>query len=377
MAKPHFVSRVNNAKGQKSMLEGKGIYIWKIHNCEGGNVTAIVRRAIDAGLSHVLIKIADGPRAYNVDLATPLVEALKGAGILVWGWQFVYGNEPFGEADIAVHRVQTLGLDGFVINAEVDYKYKNAAAAAYMDSLRPRLGQKPIALSSFRYPRYHPELPWTEFLSQCDINMPQVYWLQANNPAEQTDTCIAQFQNVFPVKPIVPTGAAFEEWGWRPTAAQVQTFLSHAQEIGLSAVNFWSWDYAGSAAGRDLWDTIASFAWPITQPLSDLSERLFAALNRGDINGVVALYQPNAVLITAQQTYQGHTAIRQYYTNLLQSQLSGAQFTVETRVFEGNIRHIQWDAVGASNGRSVRDGQDTLGSRQGLIQYHSSVYRII
>lgn len=357
-------------------LEGKGLYMWKIHNCEGGSVSAIVQRARDAGLSHVLIKIADGSKAYNVDLAEALIEALKGAGIAAWGWQFVYGNEPFGEADIAVHRVKTLNLDGFVVNAEVDYKGKHAAATAYMDSLRTRIPGVPVALSSFRFPRYHTTLPWTEFLSQCDYNMPQVYWLQASNPAQQTDNCIAQFQNVYPIRPIIVTGSAYEEWGWRPTTGQIQEFLSHAREIGIPAANFWSWDYAGSAAGRDLWDTIARFDWPVSKPTPDIVERLVALMNDRDLDGLTALYQPNAVLVTSKTTIQGHQAIREYHKDLLKTQLPHAKIKVETRAVQDNIRQFKWDATGATNGKSVNDGQDTIGTRQGLIQYHSSIYQI-
>src|SRR5574341_428541 len=117
-------------------LEGKGVYIWQLHKCDAGNAGVISHRAQQAGLSHVLIKIADGARAYNVDLAAPVVDALKAAGIQVWGWQFVYGDEPFGEAEIAAHRVKTLSLDGFVVNAELDYKKKHAAAAADRKSTR-------------------------------------------------------------------------------------------------------------------------------------------------------------------------------------------------------------------------------------------------
>jgi hypothetical protein len=358
-------------------LEGKGIFIWKIHRCEKGNPAAIASRACDAGLSHVLIKIADGPRAYNVDLAAPLVEALKGAGIQAWGWQFVYGNEPFGEADIAVHRIKALGLDGFVVNAEMDYKGKHAAASAYMESLKARVAGIPVALSSFRYPSYHPELPWTEFLSGCEYNMPQVYWVQANNPAHQLDRCIQQFRDIYPVLPIIPTGAAYEEYGWRPKPSELQQLLQHVRELGLPAVNFWSWDYAGSAEGRDLWNVVADYDWPVKHSRLDIIDTLANALNGGDTEAILSLYQPNAVLVTPRYMLQGHEALQAYYIDLLTKELPGATFVVETRVNEGYIRHIKWDALSATNGNSVHDGQDTIALRQGLIQYHSSVYQIV
>ena len=47
------------------MLTGKGMYIWKIKNVEGGDGNAASIAALNAGLTHVLIKVLDGPWAYN------------------------------------------------------------------------------------------------------------------------------------------------------------------------------------------------------------------------------------------------------------------------------------------------------------------------
>ncbi len=63
-------------------VSGKGFFIWKIKDCEGGNPQAITRAAQQAGLTHVLIKIADGAYAYNIDRDTqydysaPVVQSL-------------------------------------------------------------------------------------------------------------------------------------------------------------------------------------------------------------------------------------------------------------------------------------------------------------
>lgn len=356
-------------------LEGKGIFIWKVHKCEGGDPAAIARRASEAGLSHILIKIADGPRAYNVDLAAPVVEALKASGIQVWGWQFVYGDEPFGEADIAIHRIKTLDLAGFVINAEDAYKGKHAAAAAYMDSLRSRT-PVPLALSSFRYPNYHPTLPWAEFLTHCNLIMPQVYWVEADNPDQQLDKSIAQLKAYSPDLPIIPTGAAYEERGWRPKPAEIARFLKHVRQLKIPAANFWSWDYAGSIEGRDFWKVISDYDWPVSKPPGDVVDRLVNALNKQDLEALLDLYQPNAVHVTAQRTASGAVAIREHFTTLLHDELPGATFSIESRANEGHIRHIKWSASGATNGQSVSGGMDTIGLRQGKIQYHSNVYRV-
>ena len=79
-------------------IRGKGYYLWKIPQVMGGDPRAIAEKAADAGLSHVLIKIADGfDWVYNYDKETetdliPAVrDALRQVGISVWGWHYVRG----------------------------------------------------------------------------------------------------------------------------------------------------------------------------------------------------------------------------------------------------------------------------------------------
>ena len=109
-------------------LEGKGWYIWKIRHCEGGDVEAIADMAVEAGLTHVLIKVANATWSYNIDpqtnedLVGTLVKELKSRDISVWGWQYVFGNDPIREADKAIQRVREFKFDGFVIDAEDEYK---------------------------------------------------------------------------------------------------------------------------------------------------------------------------------------------------------------------------------------------------------------
>jgi hypothetical protein len=243
--------------GEVAGLSGVGMQVWKVHNVEGGDPAAIVARMQEAGLSYIVLKVADGPSSYNVDLAAPVVEALHEAGLQAWGWQYVYGGDPIAEAEMAIERVTQLGLDGFVVDAENDYLGKYDSAQIYMDALREGLPTLPIGLSSFGLPVYYPDFPWTEFLSQMDVNMPRVYWVESNYPDERLELSIAQFSEIEPRLPIVPTGAAYEEFGWRPHPAEITLFTEEANRLGLASVNFWSWDYAGSPQGADLWNAIA------------------------------------------------------------------------------------------------------------------------
>ena len=111
------------------------------------------------------------------------------------------------------------------------------------------------------------------------------------------------------------------------------------------------------------------------RPPVDIVQKLEAALNAGNVEALLALYQPNAVHVTAQRTIQGRDELRIYYGELLGSLLPNAQFDLTTVVNEGATRHVSWNAASPDGGR-VTAGQDTLGLRRGLIQYHGSLYRI-
>src|SRR5574341_589390 len=105
-------------KQEAVMLQGKGMSIWRIAACEGGNAQAMVKRATAVGLRHVHIKVADGVSQSNQPGQNTLAEvvaALKGAGLEVWGWHFLYGTKggqvvAAQEADRAIQQIKTLGL---------------------------------------------------------------------------------------------------------------------------------------------------------------------------------------------------------------------------------------------------------------------------
>ncbi len=202
-------------------IEGKGFFTWKIQNCEGGNYEAIADLAKQANLTHVLIKIADGAYSQNIaangeDMALHLAQALRTRGIKVLGWHYIYGNDPTGEANKAIQRIRQINVDMYVIDAESEFKLpgKAQAAANFMNQMRAAFPALPMALSSFRWPSLHPEFPWKEFLAKVDVNMPQVYWMQAHNPGAQLQRSVREFQAMSIVRPIIPTGAAFIESGW-------------------------------------------------------------------------------------------------------------------------------------------------------------------
>ena len=364
-------------------LQGKGWFIWQISRCEGGAPDALAQKAAEGGFTHVLIKVAERTFGFGFDkggrdLVLPAAEALRARGIQVWGWHYIYGENPAAEAGIAVKRCTELKLDGYVIDAEGEFKQagKAVAARAFMAALRAGLPDLPVALSSFRYPSLHPQLPWKAFLEKCDLTMPQVYWEQSHNPEQQLARSAAEFANpalVGFVRPFVPTGSAYGVGNWKASPDEITRFLGKALSLGLPAANLYSWDYACAAGNCDLWAAAASFDWPSTK-LQDITARYFDALNSGDVEKVLSLYHLDAGHVTAKRTVIGIDALRGWYTDLLQNQLPGAQFSAQEASGAGNSWRVTWTAT-SPNG-TVTDGDDTLGLREGLIQYHYTYFTL-
>lgn len=360
-------------------LQGKGFFIWQIPSCEKGDADAIARLAYEAKLSHVIIKIADSVSSYNiyegVDLAPPVVNKLHKYGIQVWGWHYITGNNPLGEANKGISRVQTLQLDGYVIDAEAPYKErgKSVAAQKFMARVRGALPDIPIALSSYRFPSYHRRIPWQEFLEGCDFMMPQVYWMFSDSAGDQLARCVREFQSVTPSRPIIPTGSAFKEHGWKPDPAQIVDFLQTAKKLNLHAANFYSWDSCRKYL-PDIWQLVHDFEWLPSPSPGDITEQYIAALNSLDPDQILKFYNPNAVHITSARTIQGFKALRIWYQALLFSLLPNAKFVHTGFSGTENSRHMTWTAD--SDLGVVHNGNDTFGLYKGKITYHFSSFTI-
>ena len=107
------------------MISGKGIFIWRADMVLARlnmDMDEVVMVAKNAGIRHVIIKIADGRHAFPIPSKDPtgvkekitrrLIEALRNAGISVWGFSFVYGTRiPIvDQAEIFAQRAAQFGI---------------------------------------------------------------------------------------------------------------------------------------------------------------------------------------------------------------------------------------------------------------------------
>lgn len=241
---------------------GKGYFIWMLSRCAGGSPLGLAAACQGAGIDWVTIKICEGGSAFNGNIK-PWVDALRDFGVRVWGWGYVYGAKPEQESDIAAARVKEFALDGFMIDAESEYKAPGKAVASqtYTTRLRAALPDLGLGLCSYRYPSLHRELPWTEFLSGCDFHCPQVYWIGSSgptSPGSQLARSVAELK-ALKVLPVVPVGVACDNpyagGTWRPTVAQINNFDATYHTLGLPGVSWWSWQHA--EAIQEFWQAIA------------------------------------------------------------------------------------------------------------------------
>lgn len=255
-------------------MNGKTIFIWKVKDVYGGDPKKIAARAKEMGLTAVLVKAANWVQRYNLrpplnldNIIGPLIEELSAVGIDTYGWQYIYGDLPEQEAARAIERIQKYSFKGWIIDAEGEYEAAGMAAAAtrYMIALGNGLpSDYPIGLTTYRYPNVHEGFPWRIFLPQVDFYMPQVYWMQAHDPAYQLDKSLTQYRkrenelNISP-KPYYPVGAAFYENGWQPTLDEIKAFHAKAIDLGLNSVCYWEWS---DAILRGIEPTLAELPWP-------------------------------------------------------------------------------------------------------------------
>lgn len=245
---------------------GKGMYIWKLIELAGGVPSLIVDLVLEAGLTHVWVKIGDGVGRYNVSVDLPdIVRALQDAGVIVFGWHYLYGGAPEWEAARAITMIEETGVTGYVIDAEAEFKAAGMANKAdrFVDILKLNLpADLHVGLSTYRFPSYHPQFPYQQFLRICDFVAPQVYWEQSHNPVEQLLRSFTEWQGLAPGLPYIPTGAAYTRGSWAVQPGEIAAFLDKARALGLQGANFWELNHVRKYLPA-VYQAIVKYDWPV------------------------------------------------------------------------------------------------------------------
>jgi hypothetical protein len=239
-------------------FDGAGMWIWYIARSNGGDPSAIASQALGNNVSTVFVKSGDGTTYWD-QFSAEFVRALKDRGLRVCGWQYVYGNDPEGEAAVAA-RAKDTGADCFVIDAETEYEGKYDQALTYVNALRTAVGRDyPIGLAGFPYVDYHPAYPYSVFLGPggAQFNVPQAYWKTIGEPVD------AVVEHTYVVnrpygRPIVPIGQTYDQ----PPLDEIQRFRALVAANGSSGHSWWSWEQTDAPEWAAIGQPLAPFAGP-------------------------------------------------------------------------------------------------------------------
>jgi hypothetical protein len=251
----------------KNFPFGKGQWIWELNSCLGGNLDAIVQKCKEYHIDYLFIKNADGPNSWE-QWTPELVAKIKGAGIKLYSWSFIYGNDPAREAALTLWALD-MGIDGHIFDIEEQYPGHADAPARInqmMDIVRAKHPEAFIGFSTFANPDSHATMPYATLGNRMDAYLPQIYfakWKMTPNQAinwcyEQWVRWIKHWTDTgecvnFP--PVIPTMQAFDDYDQNTyyvlKPADIADFINSVK--GYQSVNFWSFQHV---LRSDCWDAI-------------------------------------------------------------------------------------------------------------------------
>lgn len=255
------------------MIDGKSIWSWNVPAISMGTTSKFVQGLLDNGFTGVALKAANGNwvqwanssafPGWGTNIKPDLVDALKEAGIKIYFWHFLYGNDPTGEARVAIDQTYKFGgegvIDGYLWDVEGAFDSKPNAetnARIITQTYKKALPNIPQALCWWALPKspstgaeYHPIKVAKAFLEVCQVAMPMMYW-QGGTPslaAYYFNTSIKLWRE-FTNKPIIPIGRAYDGDGGYANAPAIEAFANEVDKnktaLNLSGISWWSYDVA-------------------------------------------------------------------------------------------------------------------------------------
>ena len=290
---PKVIAAPTATTASGTAFEGQGMWIWYVSASDGGNLASIVAQAHAADVTTVFVKSSDGSSNYWSQFSPQLVAELHANGLKVCAWQFVYGTNPAGEANLGAEAVAN-GADCLVIDAEGEYEGRYGAAQTYITDLRAKIGPSyPLGLASFPYVYDHTSFPYSVFLGPggAQYNAPQMYWKDIGN---SVDTAYANtyISNRVYDRPIYPLGQTYSH----PSNAELVRFREEAVDYGATGISWWDWQETPASE----WTALAEPLAPLSSVVPNPGYTELTQGNRGD--PVLWMQEHLASAIPAQAT---------------------------------------------------------------------------
>jgi hypothetical protein len=256
------------------VLEGKGMWIWKHRQTEGGDVDAVVSKAVTAGLRQLWVRVGDSRDGfYAADYLAALVPKAHKAGLAVIGWGFPYLHDPMADAAWSIDAVSWRGpggarLDGFSPDIELASEgvvLTERRITVYLGLVRPAAGEMPLVATVYRATeaRWNGTYPYRAIAPYVDAFAPMVYW----GCVEPGGAALESIQRLATLKPVHVIGQGYDAYpeGGRlgaPSAEETVRFLDVARRHGAVGASFWVWQ----SIGGEQWNALSTFAWPLPPP---------------------------------------------------------------------------------------------------------------
>ncbi len=257
------------------IFDGVSLFLWQIGEVfktenQSADLESFAEVVNQLKVAGVYVKVADGALPYNLSRRTlaqwedtglcTLMEQMSRCGLPRIGWHYLYGRQPEKEAERALERINRLGLQGYILDVEQEYKTAGVKAAdIFMKKIRAG-SNIPLALCSYRFPSLHREFPWQTFASwldadKGDCHMPQVYWVgdrREYGPGLQLQRCHTELIAIKAL-PLIPIGGLYSQsvngQPWQPAKVQIRNFVQEARRLKCPGVSWWSWDSVTKADG--------------------------------------------------------------------------------------------------------------------------------
>jgi hypothetical protein len=249
-------------------LRGKGMWVWKYRESEGGNPDTIVARAVAAGLKQLWVRVGDSRDGfYAAAVLAELVPRAQRAGLSVIGWGFPFLWDPVDDARWTAEALRWRGpqgeaLDGFSPDIEMaseGVQLSARRAQVYLGLVR---GVDPgrLLVATVYAPRdsVWGEYPYAEIAPYVDAFAPMVYWGCAE-PGLAATQALERLAALRPVH-LIGQGYNMADEGGRtaaPDAEETHRFLDVARRGGAVGASFWVWQ----SIGPEQWSALTAFPW--------------------------------------------------------------------------------------------------------------------
>ncbi len=328
----------------------RGMWIWILGDSNGGSLSSIIATAHRYQVRTLYIKSSDGNTMLS-QFNRGVVSTLRGQGINVCAWQFVYGNYPSQEAQVGADAVKD-GANCLVIDAEGQYEGKYLQAQTYITHLRALIGTSfPVALAGLPYIDYHPAFPYSIFLGPggAQYNIPQMYWRDIGTSVDQVYAHTYLYNRLY-LRPINPLGQVYND----PPTWQILRFRQFLHVYGASGVSWWDWQLSPQAA----WSAISRYVGYLSHVAAAPG---YATISKGATGDLVVWAQEHLLAAGQQVAIDGGygTATQTAVQSFQLAHGLAADGVIGTQTWSALLGYrptIRWTKREASKGMRIARG---------------------